>query len=133
MTIWTKESNTGGRHFMEISKAIMAFSQSEKIKAGLIWSSQVIELLRGVPEEEKKGVERVAGTLLSMVAHEADLAKIVAGQVGWDEISSYLEKAKVMIHSGVGQEVMPHISQALSRATTIGHRSMTFLKEKSLL
>ena len=118
---------------MEISRAIMSFSQSEKIKAGLIWTSQVIELLRGVPESEKKGVERVAGTLLGMVGHEVDLARTVAGQEGWDEISSFIEKAGVMIHSGVGQEAMPHISQALSRATTIGHRSMTLLKEKSLL
>ena len=117
---------------MEISRAIMAFSQSEKIKAGLIWSSQVIELLRGVPENEKKGIQRVAGLLLGMVGHEVDLAKTVAGQEAWDEISSYLEKAGVMVSSGVGEEAMPHISQALSRVTTIGQRSMTLLKEKSL-
>ena len=118
---------------MEISRAIMAFSQSEKIKAGLIWTSQVIELLRGVPEAEKKGVEGVAGALIGMLAQEVSLAKTVAGQENWDEISAYIDRAGVMIQSGVAQEAVPHISQALSRATTIGHRTMTFLKEKSLL
>ena len=38
---------------MEVDKAIMAFSQSEKVKAGLIWISQVLEILRGMPDQER--------------------------------------------------------------------------------
>jgi len=43
---------------MEISKSIMAFSQSEKIKSGLIWISQALEMLQGLSSTEKGGGEK---------------------------------------------------------------------------
>jgi len=38
---------------MNTREAIMAFSQSEKVKSGIIWVSQALELLRGLPTPEK--------------------------------------------------------------------------------
>ena len=38
-----------------------------------------------------------------------------------------------MIDSGVAPESVVHLTQALSQVTTIGHRSMSFLREKGLL
>ena len=118
---------------METKEAIMAFSQSEKIKAGLIWVSQILEHLRGVPDGERKVAERFTGALLGMIGHEVGLAKAVAGGPGWDEVTDYIDKADVMVHSGVGHEALSHISQALSRVTTIGQKSMTSLKDRGLL
>jgi hypothetical protein len=51
----------------------------------------------------------------------------------WDEIEKTIEKALVMINSGVAAESVVHLTQALSRITSIGHRSMTVLREKGLL
>jgi len=118
---------------MDTGRAIAAFSQSEKIKAGLIWVSQMLELLEGTKEDERKGAQRAAWTLLNMVGREVDLAKAVAGGEGWDEISDYIDRAEVMFRSGVSLEALPQVSHALSRTVTIGHRSMSFLKEKGLM
>ena len=118
---------------METNEAIMAFSQSEKIKAGLIWVSQTLNLLEGLPGGEKVGGERVVSATLNMVGQEINLAKAVGGNYGWEEIEPYLEKALVMINSGVGVEASAHLSKALSKITNIAHESMTFLKEKGLL
>lgn len=38
---------------METRQAITALYQSEKIKAGLIWVSQGLELLAGLSQEER--------------------------------------------------------------------------------
>ncbi|KPK18165.1 MAG: hypothetical protein AMK69_25115 [Nitrospira bacterium SG8_3] len=118
---------------MEINEAIMAFSQSEKIKAGLIWVSQTLNLLEGFPGGEKAGGEKVINAVLSMVGHEIKLARSVGGDCGWEEIEPYLEKALVMVHSGVGGEANAHLSKALSKITNIAHESMTLLKERGLL
>ncbi|MBL7178306.1 MAG: hypothetical protein ISS66_20985 [Desulfobacteraceae bacterium] len=118
---------------MEIDEAIMAFSQSEKIKAGLISISQALELLRGLAEGEKRGGEKIINVLLSMIDHEIKLARTVTRHEGWDDAGPYIDKAMVMINSGVGHEATVHLSKALSKVTTIGQQSMTFLKEKGLL
>jgi len=118
---------------MKTRKAIMAFSQSEKIKAGLIWISQVLELLSSLPENERKGGDRMANALINMVCHEVNLARAVVGGDQWNGIESLLDKAGIMVQSGVGHEAMIHISKALSNVTSIGQRSMSYLKEESLL
>jgi hypothetical protein len=118
---------------MEINEAIMAFSQSEKIKAGLIWVSQSVNLLEGLAGGEKAGGEKVINAVLNMVGHEIKLARAVGGDRGWEEIEPFLEKALVMVHSGVGEEANAHLSKALSKITNIAHESMTLLKGKGLL
>ena len=118
---------------MKANEAIMAFSQSEKIKSGLIWASQTIEILGGIPEGEKKGSERIIHALLSMVGHEVGLAKSIAPHDIWDEIDGFVNRAEIMISSGVGHEATVHLSRALSKATTIGQQSMTALQEMNLL
>ncbi len=118
---------------METQKAIIAFSQSEKIKSGLIWVSQAIQMLNGLQEPEKRGAEKTTKAIIEMIVHEIQLGKNVTGDVSWDEVLRYIDKALVMINSGVAAEAVVHLTQALSQVTSIGHRSMTFLKGEGLL
>ncbi|MFH1351521.1 MAG: hypothetical protein ABII26_11410 [Pseudomonadota bacterium] len=118
---------------MEINEAIMAFSQSEKIKAGLIWASQTLNLLQGLADMEKKGAEKIIHAVLNMIGHEVRLAKTVVGNEWWDEIETCIERALIMVNSGVGEEAVVHLSKALSKTTNVGQQSMSFLKEKGLL
>jgi len=85
-------------------EAILAFSQSEKIKAGLIWSTTGLELLEGLPLDEKKGAQRIINS-----------------------------RAIAMLESGVPGEAIPQLSRALSKVTNIGQQTMSLLKEKELL
>ena len=118
---------------MNSKEAIMALSQSEKIKAGLIWVSQILELGRGLRLPESQGAEQVVKALLAMIGHEVGLARNIAPDEAWEAVEKRLEQAVVMVNSGVGSESVPHITQAISRTTGIGQRAMTLLKEKELL
>jgi hypothetical protein len=118
---------------MKTSEAITAFSQSEKIKAGIIWVSQILELLQGTASEERKGAERIARMLLGMVAQEMALAKVLTGMEHWKDGEDHLEKAVVMVESGVPEEALLHLSRALSKVTNIAQESMSHLKKSGLL
>ncbi len=118
---------------METNQAIMAFSQSEKVKTGLIGTSQSLELLGGMAFPEKDGAQKVIRMNIEMIRQEIQLARNLSGDPSWDEIDKFVSKALVMIDSGVAPEAVLHLTQALSQVTGIGHRSMTFLKEKGLL
>jgi len=118
---------------MNEQEAIMAFSQSEKVKSGIIWASQALELLGGLPVPEKAGAEKVIRMKIDMIIQEIRLARNVTGDIAWDDIEATIDQAMVMIHSGVAPESVVHLTQALSKVTSIGHRSMSFLKEKGLL
>ena len=111
----------------------MAFSQSEKIKSGIIWVSHTLELLRGLPEQEKQGAEKMIKMMISMIFQEIRLAKSIARDDSWKDIERLVDQAIVMINSGVAPEAVVHLTQALSHVTGIGHRSMSFLKQEGLL
>ena len=72
-------------------------------------------------------------SLLNMIMHEVALAGNVVKNGAWDEIAALIERALVMVKSGVGPEANVHMSKAISRTTTIGHQSMSSLKEKGLI
>jgi hypothetical protein len=118
---------------MNSNEAIMAFSQSEKVKAGLIMIAGSLELLKNLPQEEKRGASRIIYMDLSMLGHEVGLAKVVTGHEEWDEVERFLNKALVMFDSGIGEEALILVSRALSKVTNIGQQSMSYLKQTNLL
>lgn len=118
---------------MNVSQAVMGFSQSEKIKAGLIWTSQCLQVLSQAPESERAGAVRMIKILLNQVRQEIHLARTVVGGAAWEEMDALMDKAAVMIDSGVGEEGVFHLTKALSAVTDVGQRSMTSLKDKGVL
>ncbi|MGE5838316.1 MAG: hypothetical protein ACM34H_00170 [Deltaproteobacteria bacterium] len=118
---------------MKSSEAIMAFSQSEKIKTGLIMIASSLELLRNLPQEEKRGASRIIYMDLSMMGREVSLAKAITGHEEWDEVERFLNKTLVLFDSGIGEESLIHVSRALSKVTNIGQQSMSYLKASELL
>jgi hypothetical protein len=118
---------------MNIKEAIMAFSQSEKIKAGLIWAAQALELFQGLSEEERRGSEKIITALLHMIGHEISLARSLAPHEAWNAVEPPIQKALTMIQSGVGHEAVSHLSKSLSNVTNIGQESMSLLKQQRLL
>ncbi len=120
---------------MDMSKqeAIMSFSQSEKIKSGLIWISHVISVANGLPEPEKQGAEMVVKMITGMVLQEIGLAKKLTGDPAWEGIEKDIDQGMVMINSGVAMESVVHLTRALSKVTNIGQRSMSYLKDQGLL
>ena len=118
---------------METDEAIKAFSQSEKLKTGLIWANQMIEVYVSLPEAEKTGAERMLKILINMIGNELHVAKKAAPHVVWQEAEKDLNTAQVMMNSGVLHESSYRLTQTLSKVTTIGQQSMSLLVEKGLL
>ena len=118
---------------MNIQTAIMALVQSEKIKSGLIWVSQALELLLHLSANDKQGAERISKSLMNFILFEVHTAKQAAPDATWEEIEKNIDLAIIMINSGVPQESVYHLTRALSFVTNIGQRSMSYLKKEGFL
>jgi hypothetical protein len=118
---------------MQTSEAITAFSQSEKIKAGIIWASQGVEMSIGLPEDQKQGAQKIVRAVIAMIGHEIHLCKKSAPNELWTDVEKILDMALVMIDSQVAHESVYHLTRALTRVTTIGHQSLSYLKDHGLM
>jgi RNA:NAD 2'-phosphotransferase (TPT1/KptA family) len=118
---------------MNKQQAIIAFSQSEKIKAGLIWMTQTLQIYTGLSGTDRQGAESVIKAIVGMIAHEVHLAHRITEDDTWKDVEKHIDMALVMINSQVLQESGFHLTRALSQVTTIGQRSLTVLKEERLL
>lgn len=118
---------------METNQAILAFSQSEKLKSALIWATQLSQVHLALGESDKPGAEKIIKTLVSMIGNEIIVAQKAAPHKDWLEAEKDVNTAMVMLNSGVAQESTYHLTQALSKVTNIGQQSMTLLIDKGLL
>jgi len=118
---------------MDTQSAILAFWQSEKIKAGLIWASQAIEMAMGLPDQNKSSAEQVITALVSMVANEIHLGMKLSPNEHWESALRHINNAIVMLNSNVSHDAPFHLSKALSHVTSIGQTAMTHLKEDGLV
>jgi hypothetical protein len=118
---------------MDSRADILAFSQSEKIKAGLIWATQLTEMAVGMPKAEQSAASRMLRAVIGMVGNEIHLGKKSAPHTLWPQVEKSVDLALVMINSGVIREASYHLSQALSRTTTIGQKAMASLIDRKLL
>ncbi len=118
---------------MDTQSATVAFSQSEKIKAGLIWASQTIEMAMGLPNQNKPGAEQIITALVSMVANEIHLGMKIAPDEHWEAALKHINNAIVMLNSNVIHDAPYHLSKALSHVTSIGQTAMTRLREDGLV
>jgi len=118
---------------METKEAILAFSQSEKAKAGLLMAAQLLEIYNGLPDHEKHAAERFLRPLIGMISSEIHLSKKMTSADMWASVDKSLNTALVMMNSGVLSEASFHIAQAISGVTTIAQRAMEHLIRQKLL
>ncbi|MGD8338819.1 MAG: hypothetical protein PVJ29_17160 [Desulfobacterales bacterium] len=118
---------------MTTKEAILAFSQSEKIKSGIIWVTQALGVLSGLPEKNRKSAERIAHVFIGLMLRDVHLAVRVTADPTWRDVEKNIDLALVMLDSGVSQEAGYHLTRALSHVTDIGQRSMSELKDRGLL
>jgi hypothetical protein len=118
---------------MNTGEAILGFSQCEKVKTGLIWISQTLDLLRGLEGAERLGAERAITSVVGMLFQEIRLAKGLTRDVTWEAAEKHMDQGMVMIQSGVASDAVTHFTMALSQVTDIGQECMSFLKEEGLL
>ncbi|MDD3991882.1 MAG: hypothetical protein RBR20_10825 [Desulfobacterales bacterium] len=112
---------------------IASFTLSDKIKSGLIWASTACDQAAGFEGLTRQGAVAVAENLLSMVLNETVLVRQASGNTEWDEAMRLMDKARVMIRSGVPAEASFHLTRALSVVTSIGRQAGEALRQQGLL
>ncbi|MBT8340606.1 MAG: hypothetical protein HKP58_04210 [Desulfatitalea sp.] len=118
---------------MENRSAIISFSQSEKVKSGLIWCTQSTHLLQNLPHEQRRGALLLLQALIAMISTEVQTARQASGDSAWLEVDKCILSAKVMVDSGVAEACDFHFTQALSRVNTIGQKAMAHLVAQGLM
>jgi hypothetical protein len=123
----------GSEVLMNAKEAVISYSQAEKIKAGIIWVSHAVEVIRGLPPQDWQGAESMIKTIIDMIANEIHLAKKLLNDDAWGDVIKKMDTAIVMINSGVAYESTHHLTQALSHVTNICHRAMSALRDEGLI
>ncbi len=118
---------------MDIKAAVTEFSQSEKIKAGIIWTTQTLGQLPALSTAEQKGATAVIKTVIGLIGREAHLARRRSGDTKWMNAEKDIDMALVMIESGVPEEAAFHLTRALTQVTGRAQRAMKILLDKGIL
>ena len=118
---------------MTEKQAILDFMMGERMKSALIVATQMSMVIEGLPEHQMEGGNRVFSTFLRALYRDIGLAHKVSPQEGWVKIREELDGSLVMVDSKVSHGAMDNLARAITYATTISNRAMTFLKEKGLL
>jgi len=118
---------------METKKAMAGFSESEKVKAGILWLSHCLEIFSHLTEADKRGAQKIIKVMIDQVAGEIELAERLSGDATWKDAAKHMNTAIVMVNSGVAAEAGFHLTRAMSHVTSVGQRCMTLLKERGVL
>jgi hypothetical protein len=115
---------------MNAKIAIAAYAQSEKIKAGLIWLSALLESYcehPGCNLPVQDTTVNVLQQLFELILGEVHLAMRLNPDKLWQDVDRHMHTALIMMVSGVAHDSAYHLTKALACVTTIGQRALTFL------
>ncbi|HAO20940.1 MAG: hypothetical protein BWK80_44590 [Desulfobacteraceae bacterium IS3] len=115
---------------MNIREAVIAFSQSEKIKSALIWVSNAVQSLQPA---DLPGGEKIITLFAEMAAAEFHVARRMAPDERWANAQRSMDTALVMLHSGAAQDAVFHLTKALSEVTGVAQQAMSLLKDQEIL
>jgi hypothetical protein len=132
MAATTDAESAGGPESGDIKQAICAYTQSEKVKSGLIWITQIAEQVAVMDGPGRQQGLMLLKTLANMVADESDLAGRITGDRSWHDIAKKINLALVMINSGVPEETGYHLARALTLVTRNGSQAASLLKSRGL-
>ncbi|MGB9756254.1 MAG: hypothetical protein ACPLVJ_00520 [Candidatus Bathyarchaeales archaeon] len=117
----------------EIKKAIIVFHYAEKIKSNLIITANLLEVLKGMNDEEIGGAEKLLVTYLNALIQEVNIATNASGAEGFQNVSLKLMEIIDHIKQRNYANVMALVSEAISITTTNGNQAAETLKEKNLI
>lgn len=117
----------------ERSAALIDFCQGEKIKAGLIWITHSVEMAQHMEGAARQGALGLVEALLRLLLQEVHLAGRMGRDDAWPQAQTAVEKALVMVRSGVAGEAAYHLTRALSVVTGVDERAMRVLRGAGLI
>ena len=67
-----------------------AFSQSEKVKAGLQWLTHCLEVFSHWTEADRRGAQKIIKLMIDLVAGEIELAERLSGDANWKDAARHM-------------------------------------------
>lgn len=117
----------------EIRKAIVIFHYAEKIKADLILTVSLLEVLNTMEDKEIVGAEKLLVAYFNTLIREVNIATNASGVQGFRNINEKLEKVIEQTKQHNYASAVKLVSEAISIATTNGNKAAESLKEKGLI
>jgi hypothetical protein len=105
---------------MPLAPDILTYTQSEKVKAGLIWLSQGMLQFQADCPTRPGAAERLALSILGMIRDEVQLGWRLSREEAWQRAETHLQRAAAMIHSGVAHDAPWHLTLAMRQVTAVG-------------
>ena len=116
-----------------VKRNILGFMYAERLKSSLIIAGQLLDVLPDLSEDERSGGLKMLGSFVGGVGNEMKLAANVMREADWDGLSGQLDLMEGYARLGQMEAARQELSQSLSRVTTLGASTMTFLKKANLL
>ncbi len=103
--------------------AVVALMLGEKLKTGTIWVQQLIPIGDSLKSEQQHLFRDILGRFLSMLEREVYLGQQMIPSQSWMEMKKSLDKAVVMLNSGLTNECQYHLTMLLSQVTNLCQRA----------
>ena len=119
---------------METREAILNFQYAEKMKAGLIVGTQLLDQVNSLKEAELSGGKKVLVWYLEGLLREVRIAQDVLGPGhSYNDMERKIMEVIGRVQVSQFQEAQWSLSEAISLATTSCQSSMTFLMDRKLI
>ncbi|MDJ0781983.1 MAG: hypothetical protein QNJ22_08420 [Desulfosarcinaceae bacterium] len=115
---------------MTLAPDILAYTQSEKVKAGLIWLSQGLLQFPDASAPRQRAAETLSLSILAMIRDEVQLGWRLTREIAWQKADEHLQQAAAMIHSGVAHDAPWHLTLALRHITAVGQAAHRRLADR---
>ncbi|HDJ26620.1 MAG TPA: hypothetical protein ENF34_04825 [Candidatus Bathyarchaeota archaeon] len=113
--------------------AIMLFQFSERVKSFLIVASRMVDGLKGLEGAELTGARGMFKHFLDAVMAEVRLAQNATRRPEFGDVNALLSEVSNLASSGLVEEAVRRLAEAISLTATCGSEALAFLQEKGLV
>jgi len=117
----------------DVRDALVLFQHSERIKSFLIMASKMLDGLRGLEGAELSGAKRMFKHFLDALMTEVRIAQNTTGRQEFGDVNAMLSEVSNLAHSGLLDEAVRKVAEAISVVTTCGSEAYELLKREELI
>ena len=114
-------------------EAIMLFQFSERVKSFLIVASRMVDGLKGLEGAELTGARGMFKRFIDAVMAEVRLAHNATRRQEFGDVNALLSEVSNLAGSGLVDEAVRRLAEAISLTATCGSEALAFLQEKGLV
>jgi len=111
----------------------MLFQHSERVKTFLIVASKMVDGLRGLAGDELSGARGMFKRFLDALMAEVRMAHNATGREEFGDVNALLSEVSSLASSGLVDEAVRKIAEAISVVTTCGSEALDALRREGVI